>query len=40
MDLTVYKGKKVLCGMSGGIDSSMIAVMLKIAGADVIGIKN
>lgn len=38
MDLSIYKGKKILVAMSGGIDSSMVAVMLKKAGADVIGI--
>jgi tRNA-specific 2-thiouridylase len=38
MDLSIYKGKKVLCGMSGGVDSSMVAVMLKKAGAMPIGL--
>lgn len=38
MDLSIYKEKKILVAMSGGVDSSMVAVMLKKAGADVIGI--
>jgi len=38
LDLNLYRGKKVLCGMSGGVDSSMVAVMLKKAGIDVVGI--
>ena len=38
MDLSIYKGKKVLCGMSGGVDSSMVAVMLKKAGAIPVGV--
>jgi len=38
MDLSIYKGKKILVGMSGGVDSSMVAVMLKKAGATPVGI--
>lgn len=38
IDLRVYRDKVVLCAMSGGLDSSMSAVLLHEAGAKVIGI--
>ena len=36
--MTIHKDKRVLVGMSGGIDSSAVCIMLQEQGYEVVGV--